>query len=518
MSDPSTDSTVVTMFDPQGVARDIPFSQINAARAQGAIPAVRMQAPQGDIRLVPANRMVEAAQNGGKVLPAEDQQTNHPGFWSSLGGDLKAMIPNFSGPSGPLPNRYNATAVNQAQADAEDQARKDAGYPWPYRAIAPVAEGLGVNVPGMEKSAAEGDTAGVMGHAATVPTVMAATAGIAKAAPVVADVADATKATAGKVMETAKAAASGGSSVLDPDLVGILSPRAANVLRTANRIGRIWNAWKDLPQNLKYPGARFPAESVPEAEYVDTPAESAPSGPSRAEASVVTPKLLPESGSVPQSLPYRKVGGIEPEDVNLPNPTVLAGRKGVITTPLPSRGLSLAAAPSTAEAAAAESEAPQTVAPGAAQSLPRTLSGESALRQVLTGQDNANLMKIAKSRGINVAQEAQLKPGIADNRIINKIITDFSPDELDEIGAQYMENTRFRHQFGDIGPEAWKTMSLQTYFPDLKIADATMKRTQAAIRAADAPGPVPVTGKETDLTGVLKNSLEQARRKRLANQ
>lgn len=112
---------------------------------------------------------------------------------------------------------------------------------------------------------------------------------------------------------------------------------------------------------------------------------------------------------------------------------------------------------------------------------PRTMSGESALRTVLTGQDNANLMRIAKSRGINVTQEAQLKPGVADTKLINKIVDNFSPDELNEIGDRYTESTRFRHNFGDIGPEAWKTLGMETYFPDVKLPKTVQTRTAQAI-------------------------------------
>ena len=172
------------------------------------------------------------------------------------------------------------------------------------------------------------------------------------------------------------------------------------------------------------------------------------------------------------------------------------------------------------------------------------LSGDSALRQILTGQDNANLLKIAKSRGINVAQESQLKPGVADNRLINKIIDDHSPEELDNISAQYEENTRMgKHQFGDVGPEAWKTMSLQQYFPDVKIPAATLRRTQNAIANTSAALPQgivmdPTTGRPQfsydvaakpratpaaaaaatpaageDLTAIRQKSLNQARQR-----
>jgi hypothetical protein len=157
---------------------------------------------------------------------------------------------------------------------------------------------------------------------------------------------------------------------------------------------------------------------------------------------------------------------------------------------------------------------PEGTPPSASMNtVPHTLNGDSALRQILTGQDNANLLKIAKSRGINVTKEAALKPGTADNLLVNKIIDDFSPDELEEIRAQHLENTRFRHSFGDIGPEAWKTLSLQTYFPDLKIAQTTLDRTAKAIaKPRLAPEiTLPPGQTESDLMPLLQESLKRAR-------
>ncbi len=156
--------------------------------------------------------------------------------------------------------------------------------------------------------------------------------------------------------------------------------------------------------------------------------------------------------------------------------------------------------------------------PGAG--IPRTLSGDSALRQILTGQDNANLMKIAKSRGINIAQESQLKPGVADGRIINKIVDDFSDDELENLRSTYLENTRMgRHDFGEIGPEAWKTMGLQTYFPDVKVSAATLKRTQSAIAAASKSAPdaaAPSVAGDDDLLNKLQESLRKVQQNKQA--
>lgn len=143
------------------------------------------------------------------------------------------------------------------------------------------------------------------------------------------------------------------------------------------------------------------------------------------------------------------------------------------------------------EAPVPASEAAMEDAPGQGEGIPRTLSGESALRQILTGQDNANLLKIARSRGIDVSEEAALKPGRADSKLIDKIIDSHSPEELDAVRDSYLENTRFRHQFGDVGPEAWKTMSLQTYFPDVNISKAALARTKAAISQSGLPQAMP---------------------------
>lgn len=174
--------------------------------------------------------------------------------------------------------------------------------------------------------------------------------------------------------------------------------------------------------------------------------------------------------------------------------------------PIPPRsGLALPSGPQEAPAIAApRANLPRGIG---AESIPRTLSGESALRQVLTGQDNANLMRIAKARGISVGREQMLKPGIADKMLVDKIIADFSPEELDEVGARYLESNRFRHEFGEIGPEAWKTMGMQAYFPEVKIPEATLKRAQAAIQKPMIPAP------GEDLEPILRKSLRSVKAK-----
>lgn len=75
----------------------------------------------------------------------------------------------------------NANVIPEIQHYGEQKA---AGYNPAYRVISPVAENLGVNVRGMEQAAKEGDSGSILGHAATVPVIMAATEGAARGLPV----------------------------------------------------------------------------------------------------------------------------------------------------------------------------------------------------------------------------------------------------------------------------------------------------------------------------------------------
>lgn len=118
-------------------------------------------------------------------------QTNKTGFWGALGHDLAGMVTGLGAGNGNTGPDYSgrvgaAVKLNDqqnAQQAVEDKARKAAGYSDTYTALAPVAEGIGVNVSGMEDAAKQGDTGAVLGHAAAVPTVMAATEGLARGVP-----------------------------------------------------------------------------------------------------------------------------------------------------------------------------------------------------------------------------------------------------------------------------------------------------------------------------------------------
>ncbi len=131
---------------------------------------------------------------------------------------------------------------------------------------------------------------------------------------------------------------------------------------------------------------------------------------------------------------------------------------------------------------------PEAVTPAPSpgmSTVPRTFSGESALNQVLTGLDNKTLLKVARSRGIDVTKEAQLKPGIADTRVIKKIIDDFSPDELQDVRDTYLETTRMKPlPWEGSTPEAWHVKVLQQYFPDVQISAAVLSRVDKARTAS----------------------------------
>jgi hypothetical protein len=167
-------SPTVPIFDPLGTLRDIPYEQMHEAVGAGGTIGHRVQAPDGKIRIVAANRLQEAAKASGSVLPLETPQPEQPSALSTLWSDVKNFARYPSGVS-PYPGMDLDAKQAIAQGSAErTEQRRQAGYGGGYRAMAPIGESIGVNVPGMEESARQGDEGGVLGHAAAVPTAMAA--------------------------------------------------------------------------------------------------------------------------------------------------------------------------------------------------------------------------------------------------------------------------------------------------------------------------------------------------------
>ena len=184
----------IPVFDPQGILRDIPSDQLAQAVKAGGMPAVRFQAPDKTVRFVPADRTQDAVKAGGQILPFEQQDVKHPGFWSALVDDAKGMAAGgaktliAAGTGNPA--AFTDQALQTAATVSDNmQHRRDEGRSLAYRTVAPVGDALGVNTRGMEDAADAGDVGGVAGHAAAVPAVMAATEGVARGVGLAANIA-----------------------------------------------------------------------------------------------------------------------------------------------------------------------------------------------------------------------------------------------------------------------------------------------------------------------------------------
>jgi hypothetical protein len=71
----------VPVFAPDGTLGDIPQSNLVAAVKAGAKPGITMRAPDGSLGVVPADRYQDAYKAGAKIVPLNQQETDHPDFW-----------------------------------------------------------------------------------------------------------------------------------------------------------------------------------------------------------------------------------------------------------------------------------------------------------------------------------------------------------------------------------------------------------------------------------------------------
>src|ERR1700757_3915226 len=193
MSTPAT----VPMFAPDGTLGDIPYEKMMDAKNAGAKPAVKLQAPDGSTGYIPADKIADATKAGGKLLPIEQQDTQHPGFWHALYGDLSSLasgvvhsdINPIHGMTETKEDVTNARKQEEANAAASEAAKNSPerqAHGAIYRNVTvPAAEAIGTNVAGMEQSAAEGDIAGVAGHATAPAVVAGAPEGVARGIPAI---------------------------------------------------------------------------------------------------------------------------------------------------------------------------------------------------------------------------------------------------------------------------------------------------------------------------------------------
>ena len=251
------------------------------------------------------------------ITPDQDQETQHRGFWATAADDLKGLLhpSGFSPYPGMDQEAKSGAATQHAQ---EDLSRKAAGYSLPYRIGAPIAQAAGANVPGMEKSAAEGDVGGVLGHAAApMATILggealahgapAVTEGVARGIPKIAD-------TLGEIGDTSNlgAKAKALAKLAGQEAISHV-PVAGRVVRRPSFADVIDAVRTKAPEPGVYPGATEPT-ATPEQ---------------------LNPSLISEARTLP--------GQISPERIIPAQPPILRAQ------PIPPRsGLRLSAgSPST---------------------------------------------------------------------------------------------------------------------------------------------------------------------------
>jgi hypothetical protein len=172
----------VPIFAPDGSLGDIPAERLQDAVRAGAKPGVSVISPDGIPGVVPVDRYADAVRAGARLAPQKENQPQ-TGFFSALASDIGGMIKGLpSALSMALPSgdpRIMATQMRMrgqmmGAIASNTEKEKQAGYSAPYRGAAIAAQTVGVNVPGMEQAASQGDAGAVLGHAAAVPAVMAA--------------------------------------------------------------------------------------------------------------------------------------------------------------------------------------------------------------------------------------------------------------------------------------------------------------------------------------------------------
>lgn len=214
-------SPTVPVFAPDGSLGDVPYEQLHSAIAAGGKPGVNIKAPDGSLGVIPSEKYQDAAKAGATIVPFNvGKPDNNPGLLSSLGSDLGNMAKGVgdlalaaSGNSDAQQRVVGGIYSQIQNAPAQAAAQKKAGYSAFYRAVSPLAQAAGVNVPGMEQSAASGDVGGVVGHAAAPLAAMALAKGVSAGV-------DAIPTKGGAAANLQAASAKVGSLPIDPNPAG----------------------------------------------------------------------------------------------------------------------------------------------------------------------------------------------------------------------------------------------------------------------------------------------------------
>lgn len=292
----------------------MPGEQLRDAVAAGGIPGVKFQAPDGSTRYVPANRTHEAYAAGGTMVPIKDQEIQHPGFWSTMYSDLKGMASGLN-PVTKLTETKQDLIDQQRAEDAAEQSPERMAHGWTYRNLTvPAAETVGVNVSGMEQSAAEGDVGGVGGHAAAPAAAALITHTGAK---IIGGTAD----TIRKALDTPEAQAGVGAATKAvakaiPKALIRRIPYVGDVAADAYRAGKTayQQASAANPSAPSEPGYERYAPNVGGPETTPTPAAPEP-----------TPAPAPAAAAQPPPVAAQPVpAAVQPEATASPSPEAAA--------------------------------------------------------------------------------------------------------------------------------------------------------------------------------------------------
>lgn len=271
---------------------------------------------------------------------------------------------------------------------------------------------------------AQGDYAGAAGRTlgAAVPII----AGSPEVQGAVGDAASAAASAVKPALNKVGTAATAVGESLDPDLVGVVSPRAAHALRLANKVGKV--------------ASKLGTEAAPQAAEVEPvyPGASEPEHPGTfpgaPEPTASPEQINPSLVSPARSLP----GQIGAEQIYGPRPTP--------AQPLPARpGLQLTGEVASQEAAAA-----------APPSAPTPKTSPAAVQQQLEtslGVEPVNIKPGVSMRNQAAGQGLKLPEGFTpvDSSVLKAYKYDPATQEFDAITNS---GQRFRH--AEVSPEQFK--------------------------------------------------------------
>ena len=258
----------------------------------------------------------------------EQERSGGDGFWKSAGKELGGLASGVADMFQSATNPAGAATSLGSRIATDDFMRQQEGRSLPYRVVAGVGTGLGVNARGMEEAASRGDVGGVAGTAmADAAPVAAAAAG-----PKLIDAVRSGTGAIGDAMPNLAAKMKAVGKVAGQDAVSRI-PIAGRVVRRPS-FSDYWTAAKTrAPRGidaLSEAAAGTDVDALSQAasgqwqpplegEYVDPPSPAQPQQPPTIQQIPRTNRMLPQSGSVSDYAPYRYgPGEIAPDDISGP--------------------------------------------------------------------------------------------------------------------------------------------------------------------------------------------------------